>query len=317
MTYLLPTTSVDRCTVDERHARELERWPTREADLGAGLTVRRALPVRGHKRLIGPWCFFDHYGPLDFAEGKAMDIAPHPHIGLQTVSWLLAGEAQHDDSLGCEAVVRPGWMNLMTAGNGIAHSEQTPDKHSGTLHGLQLWVALPEAARHGAAYFDQYTDLPTWEPGGGRVQVFMGRLGPVDAATRVFSPIVAADITVAAGGAMQIPLEAGWEHAVYGISGEVTLDGQPLAGPGLSYLGTARAGLELRSRTGARLILIGGAPFGESIVMWWNFVGRSTDEILRARTDWEAGHDRFGEVAAYDGPRLAAPELSGRLAARA
>ena len=150
--------------------------PQRHADLGAGLIVRRSLPTRG-RGLVGPWCFFDLYGPLEFAKRKAMDVAPHPHIGLQAVSWLFAGEAIHHDSLGCTATARPGELNLMTAGRGIAHSVETPPRNSGRLHGVQLWVALPDAERHREPGFDHYTDLPVLEPGGGRVQVFMGNLG--------------------------------------------------------------------------------------------------------------------------------------------
>lgn len=315
MSYLMPDAELEECVDAACGAPEFESWPVRQADLGSGLTVARALPVRSRRRLVGPWCFLDHFGPLEFAARKAMDVAPHPHIGLQTVSWLLAGEALHKDSLGGEAVARPGALNLMTAGHGIAHSEETPERHSGHLHGLQLWVALPDGARDGPAHFDHYVELPVWEPGGGRVQVFMGRLGDVDAGTRACSPLLGADITVAPGSTLELPLEPAWEHALYRLEGDVEVDGTPLATTGgLTWLGTRRAGLALRSRRGARLILIGGAPFGAPIVMWWNFVARDTAEIRAARDAWEAG-ERFGDVAAYRGARLPAPPLRGRLKA--
>ncbi|HVA55909.1 MAG TPA: pirin family protein [Gammaproteobacteria bacterium] len=140
-------------------------YPARSADLGGGLTVVRALPLR-QQRLVGPWCFFDQFGPVSFSNNKIIDVAPHPHIGLQTVSWLFDGEVLHNDSLGCTGVARPGELNLMTAGRGIAHSEETPIRNSGILHGLQLWVALPNSERQRQASFDHYTDLPVLELGG-------------------------------------------------------------------------------------------------------------------------------------------------------
>lgn len=315
MTFFMPRPEVERCTGDNPPVAVLESWPAREADLGAGLTVRRALPVRGHRRLVGPWCFFDSFGPLQFERRKVMDVAPHPHIGLQTVSWLFAGEVLHNDSLGCEALARPGELNLMTAGNGIAHSEQTPRAHSGRLHGLQLWVALPDGERHCEPCFDHYTDLPVAHMAGGRVQVFMGRLGELDARTRCFSPLVGAEITLVRHGTAHIALESTWEHAIFVVEGTLAVDGQQLTGNGLHYLGNCRSGVELATPDGARMVLIGGAPFGEAIVMWWNFVARTGEEIATARDDWQQRR-RFGDVAAYPGERLAAPALVGRLAPR-
>jgi redox-sensitive bicupin YhaK (pirin superfamily) len=278
------------------------------------MTVRRTLPQRV-RSLIGAWCFVDHFGPLDFKQRKVMDVAPHPHIGLQTVSWLFSGEVVHNDSLGSTGVARPGTLNQMTAGRGNAHSQETPEPSSGHLHGVQLWVALPNAERGRAPGFDQYADLPALEFAGGRAQVFMGRLGGADAKTRSFSPLVGADITLARGGKVQLPLEAAWEHALLVVEGAAAVDGQALAGDGLHYLGSARSGLELATQGGARLLLIGGAPFGVPIVMWWNFVARTAEEIEAARDDWQQ-HRRFGDVAAYRGNRLDAPALAGRPVAR-
>lgn len=173
----------------------------------------------------------------------------------------------------------------MTAGRGIAHSEETPEPSSGHLHGVQLWVALPDAERGRAPGFDQYADLPALEFAGGRAQVFIGRLGGADAKTRSFSPLVGADVTLARGGKVQLPLDPTWERALLVVEGA------------------------------ARLLLIGGAPFGVPIVMWWNFVARSADEIEVARDDWQQ-HPRFGDVSAYRGNRLDAPALVGRPVAR-
>ncbi len=285
-------------------------YPVRSADLGGGLTVVRALPLR-QQRLVGAWCFLDHFGPLSFDDRKAMDIAPHPHIGLQTVSWLFDGEVLHNDSLGCSGVARPGELNLMTAGMAISHAEETPPRNSGKLHGLQLWVALPDAERWRQPSFDHHTDLPVVEPGGGHAHLFVGELAGQRSKARTFSPIVGAELNLGANAQMRLPLNAGWEHALVIIEGEVSFDGQQLAPGALHYLGPLRNGIELLAKHPARAVLIGGAPFGESIILWWNFVARSAEEIQVARDDWEQ-HRRFGEVQAYKGERLKSPSFSVR-----
>ncbi|MBS0380902.1 MAG: pirin family protein [Proteobacteria bacterium] len=310
MSNLLPQAEPERCESRPDAKPEIVSYPARSADLGAGLTVTRALPLRQH-RMVGPWCFFDYYGPLTFEGRKVMDVAPHPHIGLQTVSWLFDGEALHNDSLGFQGLVRPGELNLMTAGRGIAHSEETPARNSGRLHGLQLWVALPDAERDRGPGFDHYKDLPVLEPGGGRVQVFMGELDGANAGTCAFSPLVGAEVRLGANGHLRLPLDPEWEHALVVIEGEVGLDDQRLAPAQLHYLGTRRDGLELIAHQPARAILIGGAPFDEAIIIWWNFVARTADEIRAARDDWQAGR-RFGEVKAYKGERLPAPPFQVR-----
>lgn len=310
MSNLLPKTTPERCASQPDLKPEIRSYPARSADLGAGLAVTRALPLRQH-RLVGPWCFFDTYGPLSFTGRKAMDVAPHPHIGLQTVSWLFAGEVLHNDSLGFQGLVRRGELNLMTAGRGIAHAEETPTSNSGRLHGLQLWIALPDAERQRAPGFDHYRDLPVLEPGGGRVDLFMGELAGLRSPGRAFWPLVGAEIALAAGNQLRIPLEPTWEHALVVMEGALRLDGERLAPGALHYLGTHRNGLKLVGDGASRAVLIGGLPFGESVVIWWNFVARSADEITTARADWQTG-TRFGEVKAYHGARIEAPELLGR-----
>ncbi len=272
------------------------------------IPVTRALPVRG-RRMVGPWCFLDRFGPLTFAEGKPMDVAPHPHIGLQTVTWLLDGEIVHDDSLGCEAVARPGGVNVMTAGQGIAHTEQTPDGNSHRLDGVQLWVALPDAVRNGASSFAAVGEVPVVEQAGGLARVFAGAYGGAVSAAPHFSPLTGVDFEVHAGAGLEAGLEPGFEHALVLLRGDAALEGQELSAEQLYYLGPGRASVALRSRGGGRVLLIGGAPFGEKILMWWNFVARRPEEIAAARADWEERR-RFGEVAAYRGERLAAPELA-------
>lgn len=283
-----------------------ESYPLREVRLGE-LAVARALPIRD-RRLIGPWCFLDRFGPLTFAEGKPMDVAPHPHIGLQTVTWLMQGEVMHDDSLGSESLLRPGGVNVMTSGAGIAHSEQTPRDHSGKLNGVQLWVALPEAERHQPAGFQQLDDVPMTESAAGRVSVFSGGLGTLKSGATHYSELVGAELQVHRGGTLTVELDASFEHGLLVLGGEVALHDQPLPTGYLYYLGLGCGELSLTSPQGAQVLLIGGPPFPERILMWWNFVARTPEEITAARTDWEERR-RFGEVAAYQGPRLNAPSL--------
>ncbi len=238
-----------------------------------------------------------------------MDVAPHPHIGLQTVSWLLDGELVHDDSLGSHAVLRPGGVNVMTAGRGITHTEQTPVAHSGRLDGVQLWVALPEAARHDAPSFWHQDRVARRDDEGGRLQVFMGHLDGLTAPAPHYSDVVGAELTLVAGGHLSPVLEPGREHAVILLGGDATVDGLPLEADVLGYLDPGRQSVTISTRQGGRVLLIGGVPFPEPVLMWWNFVARTPAEIAAARQDWEAGR-RFGEVPVYRGPRMSAPPLS-------
>lgn len=306
---LAPTATAEPCAADPARP-TLVALPGRLSDLG-GLAIRRLLP-RSQRRLVGPWCFLDAYGPLRFASGKPMDVAPHPHIGLQTVSWLLEGEVEHHDSLGLEGTARPGVLNLMTAGRGIAHSEETPAANGGRLRGVQLWVALPDASRHEQPAFESRRDLPALELDGGRATVIVGRLEDARSPARVYSPIVGADLAGTGRAPLGLSLDPDFEHAIVTLSGTPSLDGQALAQDTLYYLGCGRKQLVLGSDGGAfRALLIGGAPFAESVLMWWNFVARTAEEILAAREDWEAGR-RFGDVAAYAGARLGAPPFLAR-----
>lgn len=240
-----------------------------------------------------------------------MDVAPHPHIGLQTVSWLIEGEIVHNDSLGNECLVRPGHLSLMTAGRGIAHAEETPAKNSKRLNGLQLWVALPNDVRAGLPSYQCTGQLQTVEQPGGLVTAVVGQLGGSQSPGEMYSPAVGADLTVHKQSRTLIPLEPAFDHGIVLLHGDAIVEGFRLEPGTLYYAGTNRNCLEIESTEGARLFLIGGAPFGETIVMWWNFVARSFDEIAQARRAWEA-HQGFGEVPRYQGPRLAAPELIGR-----
>jgi redox-sensitive bicupin YhaK (pirin superfamily) len=271
------------------------------------MNVTRTLPNRG-RRMVGAWCFVDYYGPDDINSGPGMRVPPHPHTGLQTVSWLIAGEVLHRDSLGSHQLVRPGELNLMTAGHAISHSEETPPEHSPTLHGVQLWTALPDRYRHVDPHFEHHPDLPVLADTGIAVTVVMGELAGVTSPARTYSPLVGAEATLAAGTDTRLPLIPDFEYAVLAVSGAVEVDGVPLTPGPLLYLGTGRSDLALRADQPGRVLLIGGEPFDEEIVMWWNFVGRDHDEIVADREEWMNGH-RFGSVRGYDGDPLPAPPM--------
>jgi hypothetical protein len=310
MSNLAPEAAAEACVADPQARPTLQELPGRLTDLG-GLPIRRLLP-RSQRRLVGPWCFLDAYGPLTFSSGKAMDVAPHPHIGLQTVSWLLEGEVLHDDSLGLRGAAGPGVLNLMTAGRGIAHAEQTPAPNSGRLRGVQLWVALPAATRDTDPGFEQHRALPGLDAGDAEATLILGESGGVRAPGRTFLPLVAADVTIAAGRDAVLSLDPGFEHALVPLAGACRLQDRALTVDTLYYLGCGRRELKVHcDGPAARVLVLGGAPFGETILMWWNFVARSSDEIVAAREDWEAGR-RFGEVRAYAGPRLPAPPYLAR-----
>lgn len=298
--------AAEECLALGGESQTIESYPNRDVSLGA-LHVTRALPIR-EKRMVGPWCFLDRFGPLTFSGNKPMDVAPHPHIGMQTVTWLLDGEVLHDDSIGSETIVRPGGVNVMTAGRGIAHAEQTPLKNSGRLNGVQLWVALPDAQREVAPSFDSADHVPVVEQNGGLIHLFSGSFSGMTAPGRHYSDIIGTDVQIHAGKSLEIPLNPKFEHAILILSGESTMEKQPLQGKVLYYLGTRRSSVSFSSVGGGRILLIGGPPFPEKILMWWNFVARTPEEIELAKNDWE-NHLRFGDVTAYSGPRLTAPEL--------
>jgi quercetin 2,3-dioxygenase len=301
-----PTVAAESLVALGATEQRLDEYANYEIALGT-LRISRALPVKG-RRMIGPWCFLDRFGPLSFTGGMPMDVAPHPHMGLQTVTWLLEGEVVHDDSLGEEAVLRPGGVNIMTSGHAIAHAERTPSDNTGRLNGVQLWTALPDRDRHGAPSFQHVTLAPVLEPTGGIVRVFSGELAGATSPAHHVSKLAGGDLQVHRGGKLEIALRPDFEYAVLVLSGDCSLDGQQLRERVLYYLGVERSDVAFASQSGARLLLIGGPPFPETILMWWNFVARTPVEIRDAREDWENGR-RFGDVTAYKGQRLHAPEL--------
>ncbi|MFE1377924.1 pirin family protein [Streptomyces sp. NPDC058740] len=289
---------------------KVEVLTARDVPLGGprAMTVRRTLPQRA-RTLIGAWCFADHYGPDRVADSGGMDVAPHPHTGLQTVSWLFSGEIEHRDSLGTHAPVRPGEINLMTGGHGIAHTEvSTPD--TTVLHGVQLWVALPDAHRHAPRDFQHHAPRPL-RVDGAEVRVFLGTLAGDTSPVRTFTPLLGAEILIDPGATVVLDVDPDFEHGLLVDDGAVRFEDTPLDRAELGYAAPGRTSLTLANASAhpARTVLIGGTPFDEEIVMWWNFIGRSHQDIVEAREDWERASDRFGSVEGYPGARLPAPAL--------
>lgn len=282
-------------------------------DMVGHLSVRRALPRRG-RRTVGAWCFLDHMGPAQVTETSGLDVGPHPHIGLQTVTWLIEGEALHRDSLGSVQLIAPGELNLMTAGQGVAHSEEATGSYAGGLEGAQLWIAQPSATRNGPPAFEHHGELPTVGlAGGATATVLVGDLDGTVSPARHDTPLVGAELAFA-GGPATVTLRPEWEYAVVVLRGRLAVQGETAIGGGgvepghLAYLGTGRYSLTIEAPSGTRAMLIGGEPFPETLAMWWNFVARDKTEIASARAAWEAYDDRF---PAFASPldRIPAPAL--------
>ncbi|MFE2542854.1 pirin family protein [Actinacidiphila glaucinigra] len=287
----------------------VEILSARDVPLGGprAMTVRRTLPQR-NRSLIGAWCFADHYGPDDVSDTGGMDVAPHPHTGLQTVSWLFSGEIEHRDSLGTHVYVRPGELNLMTGGHGISHSEVSTERTT-VLHGVQLWVVLPERDRDTAPAFQHYVPEPV-ALGGGVARVFLGSLAGATSPVATFTPLLGAELALDPGATVTLAVDPAHEHGLLVDSGDVEMAGTRLSPADLGYLAPGGDTLTLTNHADApaRAVLLGGPPFEERIIMWWNFIGRTQEDIEQARSDWMTG-TRFGEVEGYGGDALPAPEL--------
>lgn len=270
----------------------LEVTDSHEAQVGS-MTVRRALPRRG-RRTVGAWCFADHMGPADVTEGAGPDVGPHPHMGLHTVTWLVDGQLLHKDSLGSEQVIRPGQVNLMTAGHGIAHAEEATGQFVGTMQGIQLWVAQPEATRDGESAFEHHSSLPQVDLGGGVATVLIGDWRGTSSPARHDTELIGAELVLTQP--TTIPMRREFEHALIVLEGAIGIDNQPLMPGKLGYLGLGRDELPVDVREPARVMLIGGEPFESPILMWWNFVARSREEVDAAFDSWRTQDDRFGRV---------------------
>ena len=267
----------------------------RAQDLG-GFTVRRLLPY-SRRRHVGPFVFLDHMGPAQFEPGHGIDVRPHPHIGLATVTYLYAGEITHRDSLGSERVIRPGDVNWMTAGRGIVHSERTPPElraAGSQLHGLQLWVALPMSAEDCAPDFQHHpaATLPVFTQDQAEIRLIAGTLYGCQAPVRTASSLFYAEAQMADGAELGLSDEYA-ERAVYVVNGTVEIDGQPLTAGQLAVL-TAGGRPTLRARGQTLLMLLGGPPLDGERLLWWNFVASTPERIREAQQRWAA--QTFGKV---------------------
>jgi quercetin 2,3-dioxygenase len=291
----------------------------RKAAIGDGTEVRRLLPQRA-LRTVGAWCFLDHYGPDDVSRGSGMHVPPHPHIGLQTVSWLFDGHILHRDSLGSQQLIRPGELNLMTSGKGIAHSEESPRGRPPLLHGLQLWIALPDQDRFTEPSFAHHARLPRIYDQNAMVTVVIGEYLDERSPAVVYSPLIGLEVSLAPGSTFILPVRKDFEHGVVSADGPAIVAGAMVEPglmaclpPGLSVI-VLESAID-RNKDSARFFVLGGEPFTEQLIMWWNLVARTSEEISQAREDWIAG--RFAAVRGYPGDPLPAPALpAGRLRPR-
>lgn len=263
------------------------------------LGIMRVLPTK-RRRTVGPWCFVDLMSPDDVETPPPLEIGPHPHIGLATVTWLFSGSALHSDSLGTEQLIRPGQLNLMTSGRGIAHAEQGVDMPDpsppGGIMGVQMWLAQTEGTRHGTSAFQHLDELPTVGLGDGEATVLVGRLGSAESPALVDHPTLGLDISM--GRHVTVTTDPVFEHAVVPIDRPVRVE-DTIVEPGALAIVPPRFDLLRLETQGekARVMLLGGEPLGTAVKMWWNFVARTTDEITEAWRDWEIGNeDRFGPV---------------------
>ena len=303
-------------TCEAAAAAGTEIMAPREVPLGGlrAMTVRRTLPQR-QRSLIGAWCFLDHYGPDPVADTGGMNVAPHPHTGLQTVSWLFEGEIEHRDSAGHHAMVRPGEVNLMTAGHGISHSEVSTSGTT-TLHGAQLWVALPHDARDAAPGFAHHAP-PVLTGAGWTARVFLGSLLGDTSPVPTYTPLLGAELRLDPGTRLALDVDPAFEHGVLVDTGLLSVGGVEAKPSDLAYVPPGGSALEVAAHDEpVRLLLLGGPPFGEPIVMWWNFVGRSHDEIVGYREEWQQQivdgtltDGRFGIPVGDELPPIPAPAL--------
>ncbi len=258
------------------------------------MPVRRALPRRGH-RTVGAWCFADHMGPTRVTKEHGLDIGPHPHSGLQTVTWLVNGEAIHRDSLGTEQLIAPGQLNLMTAGLGVSHSEEATGQYEGALQGIQMWIAQPDVTRQLAPAFEHHHDLPRIEMSGADVTVLIGEWMGVQSAARHDTELVGAELELR--GPLLVPLRRDFEYCVIVLEGSLLVDGDVLEPGELGYLNPGYEEIAIDVVEESRAMLLGGVPFESEILMWWNFVARSRSEIDEAFRAWHEDEGRFGTVA--------------------
>ncbi|MEN9956073.1 MAG: hypothetical protein RLY34_880 [Actinomycetota bacterium] len=279
-----------------------------------GIEVRRTLP-HAKLKMIGAWCFVDHFGPTKQTDG--MVVAAHPHTGLQTVTWLIEGRIEHRDSIGSVQLIKPGQLNLMTSGHGISHSEISL-AGSEFLHAVQLWVALPKDSIDVAPQFEHQANLPKFQAptasgGQAQVTVLAGELAGALAPTKTFSPLMGAELRVAAGESVTLNLNSEFEYGFMPAEGSITIGDETATTSSVIYRAAGEKTITLQAQEDAIILMLGGKPFGEKILMWWNFIGRSNEDIVQARNDWnnraELNKQRFTDFEDAIGGWIPAPEM--------
>ena len=289
----------------------IQDFKLRSAEIGKGTVIKRALPSRD-KRMIGAWCFLDHAGPVTFPQGEGLDIGPHPHMGLQTFTWMIAGSMLHTDSIGSRQLIRPKQVNLMTAGDGISHAEVAPDSET-QMHAVQLWIALPDDQRDMPPQFEHYPELPVVVQDQIEFTILVGEFLQATSPVQVHSPLLAVDLTAIESTRSCIPLNPNYEYAFLALEGTATIHGHALDDNNMVILEPGLTEIELELHQGSRLLWLGGEPFESAILLWWNLVGRTAEELSLAREQWVEQAPRFGTVPDYDGPRLEAPMFPDRM----
>lgn len=282
----------------------IQKIVAREAILGEGLAIRRALPSK-ERRMVGAWCFMDHLGPV--GPEHTLDVGAHPHTCLQTFTWMIKGEVLHRDSLGYEQVIRPGQVNLMTAGRGISHTEDSLPSPEG-MHTVQLWIALPEEHANCEPAFDHYPDLPHWTQEGAEFTLLVGELAGHSAPTKVYSPLMAVDVQNQQAQSIRLELQQGFEYGILVLQGQLQVDGKVFDSNEFAYLAMGRDKLLIECVADTHFVLIGGAP-AKPVTMWWNFVDYDKSSIAQSQRDWENHSERFGTVVEGEHRRLVAPTI--------
>ena len=291
----------------------IQEFPLRSAEIGQGTVIKRALPSR-YKRMIGAWCFLDHAGPVHFPQGDGLDVGPHPHIGLQTFTWMIDGTMMHTDSLGTQQLIRPKQVNLMTAGYGISHTEVAPDTET-QMHAAQLWIALPDDKINMAPQFDHYPELPVVSQDGIEFTVLVGEFLATKSPVQVHTELLGVDLQANESTTTQLVLNPKYEYGFMALEGTATINGHELNDDNMVILEPGLSQVKVDIHAGRRILLLGGEPFESPILLWWNFVGRTQEELNTAREQWINHDERFGSIPDYEGPRLEAPAFPEKMRA--
>lgn len=290
----------------------IERFELRSAIIGENFPIKRAIPQR-ELRNVGHWIFLDHAGPVKFNEGENVDVGAHPHIGLQTFTWMLEGEIIHNDSLGSHQIIRPYQINLMTGGQGITHTELShPDSQA--LHLAQLWIALPKEKEAIAPDFKHYPVIPHIEHHDHEIYVLVGEFNNELSPVEMHSPLSAIDIKAKQDTILTVPLNSTFEYGLLPLEGTINIDGQSMDDNALAFIPSGSDSIVITLKKDSRILLIGGEPIEQPPLMWWNFVAWEQETIEKALVDWKEHSDRFPPVD-YEGSSepLIAPELTGKL----